>query len=117
MARKLQSVRDAKLEGLRATAEYRYLKVLEAWTDLVFVKATYENDWSWRELARRAGVSYPTVYRLGMYETVYPRFHTLWKIARAVGVDISIRSNNADQKTTTDQHRSQSTGRSGKTKV
>ena len=45
---------------------------------------------TWAELAREAGIAYTTVERLGSYETKRPQELTIWKLARAVGMELRL---------------------------
>lgn len=51
--------------------------------DEVFDEA-YRRDWTWTDLARFAGVSHYTVWRLGERKTKAPSYVTVWKLAKAV---------------------------------
>lgn len=62
-----------------------YEKALDDFIDECFNIAVDRYDWSWRDLARFSGLTYGTVYRLGMRETRRPQHRTVWLIARACG--------------------------------
>jgi DNA-binding XRE family transcriptional regulator len=63
-----------------------YEKYLEQLIDEVFEKASVE--WTWREFASQAGVSYTTVYRLGTYKTKLPQLRTAYLLCRACGIEL-----------------------------
>lgn len=48
-------------------------------------------DWSYEELARKARLSYTTVWRLGTFETMYPRAATVFALAKAVGFELILK--------------------------
>lgn len=64
--------------------EREYFEALNGILDQLFEDSA-ARDWTWAELARRAGLSTGTIYRLGNRETRFPRFSTVWMVARAVG--------------------------------
>lgn len=69
-----------------------YETYLNQVVDTVYKKAA--EVWTWQELAQMAGVSYSTVYRLGMRETRFPLLRTVFLLARAVNMDLpTIRRN------------------------
>lgn len=47
---------------------------------------------SWPQLAEASGLHHATIYRLGNREVRYPRFHTVWALAGAVGMQLELRS-------------------------
>lgn len=57
-------------------------------TDVIFERATYQIGWDWKELAQIAGLSYSTVYRLGMRQTRFPQLRTFFKLAQAVNMNM-----------------------------
>jgi len=59
-------------------------------TDEIFIAACDVKDWTWGELAKAAGLSYSTVAKLGKRETRYPRHMTIWKMAKAVGLNYQL---------------------------
>lgn len=63
-----------------------YLKAKERLVDSIFKRAE-ELGWSDAELARKAKVSYTTVFNLNSYRTRMPYHTTIWKLARAVGLE------------------------------
>ncbi len=46
--------------------------------------------WNNPKLAQEAGIATSTVYRIGLRLTVYPRWETVARIARSVGLEIAI---------------------------
>jgi len=63
-------------------------KVLHKLVDKIFREA-YNMGWSWAELADKANLAIPTVYRLGNYDTMYPRAATVLQLAQAVGFQVT----------------------------
>ena len=63
-----------------------YEAYLEEFIDLVFTKAAVR--WTWAEFAKRAGVSYSTVYNLGTYKTKRPQLRTALLLCQAAGVEM-----------------------------
>jgi DNA-binding phage protein len=63
-----------------------YEQYLDQVVDQIFTKASVM--WTWVELAQMAGVSYGTVYRLGMRETRFPQLRTVFLLAQAVNMDL-----------------------------
>lgn len=62
---------------------------LDALVDQVFEEATYRLDWDWNDLADESGVSRSAVARLGNRITRLPQLHTMYRLAKAVGMDVS----------------------------
>jgi hypothetical protein len=46
--------------------------------------------YSWQDMADRAGIHYMTVRALARYDTMYPRANTVFLLARAVGLKITL---------------------------
>lgn len=70
----------------KLTPEERiYFRELHKLIDDIFTEAAEKFDWTWNQLAEQAGVSYYTVVNLGERVTRYPRYHTVHRLARAVG--------------------------------
>ena len=65
-----------------------YEKYLEKLTDELFDKAS--DYYTWAEFAKAAGLCYSTVYNLGTRKTRYPQLRTVFKLAKAVGYDLSL---------------------------
>lgn len=70
--------------------EREYFRRLHLLVDQIFERATSEFDWSWTELAKKAGLTYRTVKRLGDRETLWPRLFTVHQLARAVKMEVEI---------------------------
>ena len=62
-------------------------RTLHSLIDEIFDQAD-ANKISWPVLARKAGLHVSTVYRLGTYQTSYPRVQTVWMLAAAAGIQI-----------------------------
>jgi ornithine carbamoyltransferase len=56
--------------------------------DDLFTEAT--KTMTWEELADKARLCRATVYRLGTYQTQVPQEMTIWKLARAVGMEVRV---------------------------
>lgn len=66
-----------------------YERFLTKLTDQLF-DAAYMEGLTWIGFAKRAGLAYTTVYNLGMRITRYPQLRTIYKLAKAVGMDVKI---------------------------
>ncbi len=77
------SVSTAKKKFLTGL-DKKYAEHLHQVIDEIFEVAA--ERWSWMELAEEAGVAYTTVLKLGNRLTHYPRHMTVWKLAKAVGL-------------------------------
>jgi len=69
----------------------QYDEFLDDLVDELFEMATAK-DWTWADFARRASLSSTTVYRLGGRITRSPQIRTIWKLASALGCEVSVRS-------------------------
>lgn len=67
----------------------RYHQDLDDIILLIFIEAFTEKDMSLNKLSEASGLSYQTVKNLLNRETNYPRFHTLYRLAEAVGCKIN----------------------------
>lgn len=67
-----------------------YLADLHATLDQLFTYAAEVLQFTWRQLAKEADLSYVTVKRLGERQTRFPRWQTVWKIARACGISMTL---------------------------
>jgi hypothetical protein len=76
-----------KKQAIKITKR-NYEAALARAVDVIFEVAAHDCNWTWRELASEAKLSYCTVYRLGSRITRYPRWQTFWKLANAVGLDL-----------------------------
>ena len=72
-------------------AERAYFRELHRLVDLIYDEAA-EYQWTWNQLAEEAGLAYQTVERLGDRKTRWPRFSTVWRLAKAVGFDLAIKN-------------------------
>ena len=63
-----------------------YESYLNKLIDNVFTEAS--KYWTWKELAKQAGLSYATVYRLGTYKTKRPQLRTAYQLCKAVGIEL-----------------------------
>jgi hypothetical protein len=86
---KLRLVGQKKPDRLQ-TIDKQYFAVLHALVDSVFELACDKFDWSWEQFAEQAQLSPSTVYKLGNRVTQYPRYFTVFKLARAVGMDLKL---------------------------
>lgn len=74
---------------LRAVNREYEAKLTEL-VDDIYEAATDVWDFSWFQLANESGLAYNTVYRLGMRITRWPQLQTIFKLARAVGMDVNL---------------------------
>ncbi len=70
--------------------EEEYEEKLQELVDEIYDAASDIWEWSWVDLADRSYLAYNTVYRLGMRTTRYPRLMTIYKLAKAVGMDMNL---------------------------
>ena len=61
-----------------------YINSLNHLVDALFEEA-YAQEMSWASLAKKAGLSYATVRKLGERKTKYPQYRSVMLIASAVG--------------------------------
>lgn len=71
------------------TAEKDYLQNLNAVVDVIFGVAYTEKEWTWTQLAAAAGLSYATVCNLGNRLTRFPEYRSLYRLAKAVGLELT----------------------------
>lgn len=69
-------------------SEQRYFRDLHKIIDEVFEEAHETHGWSWSQLADEAGLAHQTVGNLGDRVTKYPRFMTIYRLAKAVGWEL-----------------------------
>ena len=69
--------------------EKDYMKALHDLVDKIYRLAADEG-WGWNDLADEAGVAHATVYRLGMRQTQWPEFRTVYRLATAVGCELEL---------------------------
>lgn len=70
--------------------EKEFEQKLTELVDDIFAAATDAWDWGWGKLAAEAGTCYSTVARLGYRQTKSPHLRTIFKLSRAVGMDIKL---------------------------
>jgi hypothetical protein len=87
---RLQVVRGGKRTVRLSTVERQYFASLHRFIDEVFEAATNEFDWSWSEFATAAQLCDATVSNLGNRQTHYPRYFTIYKLAKAVGRELKL---------------------------
>lgn len=69
---------------LKDKLDRRYLSSLDALVDAMFDRA-YTYHWSWSDIAKRSGLAYETVRKLGERRTRLPQFRTVELLARCLG--------------------------------
>jgi hypothetical protein len=74
---------------MRKKPPVAYRKDLNEFIDEIYARAA-NNKWSWSKLASRALLTQATVAKLGHRETRWPQLLTVWKLARAVGMRVSV---------------------------
>jgi DNA-binding phage protein len=72
-------------------SERQYFRDLHKIIDEIFAEAANSNEWSWSQLASHAGLAYQTVANLGDRATKWPRFLTIYRLAKAVGWELVVR--------------------------
>lgn len=70
------------------TDDVRYFRDLHRIIDEVYTEAE-KKKWTWSQLALRAGLASTTVSRLGLRETRWPAFRTVYLLCRAVGWELA----------------------------
>lgn len=71
-------------------SERQYFRDLHKIIDEIFAEAASQFDWTWSKLALNAGLSYQTVANLGERNTKWPRFLTVYRLAKAVGWELAV---------------------------
>lgn len=67
--------------------------------DLIYDEASNQG-FSFPSLAEASGLSISTIHRLNDRLTEYPRFHTVYRLATAVGIEVTfVRRQRAGRKT------------------
>ena len=72
--------------------ERDYIERLNEVVDMIYGVARDTYAWGWEELAHRANLSVSTVNRIGNAITLQPRFRTIHKLAKAVGMEVCVQS-------------------------
>jgi hypothetical protein len=76
---------------VKVLPQRRYLDDLHKFIDELFEEAAVQKGWSLERWANLAGCSPGTVSRLRWKITVYPRFHTIWKLAKPLGYQVMLK--------------------------
>ena len=71
----------------------KYFGDLHLIIDQIYTQAADVFQWTWNQLAAHANLGYGTVCNLGERQTKYPRYQTIYKLARAVGWTLVVQSN------------------------
>jgi len=69
-------------------SDIEYFKQLEVLVNQIIDKAVLVNKWSFKTLANKADLSPKTVDNLGNFQTKFPQFRTVQKLATAIGWNI-----------------------------
>lgn len=62
---------------------------MKAAANEIIKKKRIEKGWSQRELARQAGLSYNTIYKIEANKVISPNLETYEKVCKALGIKIS----------------------------
>lgn len=73
-----------------APEDQAYFTDLHSILDKIYAESASAYDWTWNQLASQAGLAYQTVAKLGDRETKWPRFLTVYRLAKAVGWELVI---------------------------
>lgn len=84
--------------GELSASERQYFRDLHKIIDDVFAEAAASFDWTWSQLAVNSGLSYQTVANLGDRQTKWPRFLTIYRLAKAVGWEIVLKESKSARK-------------------
>jgi DNA-binding phage protein len=71
--------------------EREYFKALDHALDEIYQHACDVLKWTWGQLASEADLSDTTVVNLGERITKWPRFYTVFKLAKAVGFKLALK--------------------------
>jgi hypothetical protein len=74
------------------TDEKAYFDDLHGILDEVYALAKEQYKWTWTEFAKTANVSPLCVNNLGNRITKYPLFRTVYKLSRAVGMELELQT-------------------------
>ena len=66
-----------------------YEKMLDQFTEEIYEEADRQG-WTWKDFAKRADIHLSTLSRIGHYHTRLPRLHTIFKLARSVGMVLQL---------------------------
>lgn len=78
-------------------AERAYFRELHAIVDEVYAMSDTDCGWTWSQLADHAGLAYQTVANLGDRKTLRPQFRTVWRLCKAVGMDLVLKKSKGRQ--------------------
>lgn len=78
--------------------ERQYFTDLHAIVDEIYDEAANTFDWTWGQLATHAELCHSTVAKLGDRETKWPRFSTIYKLCKAVGIDLVLQQQKKQRK-------------------
>lgn len=76
----------------------KYFRELHLIIDKIFAEAANSFDWTWAQLASHANLAYQTVANLGERITIYPRYQTIYKLAEAIGWQLSVSTAKSQRK-------------------
>lgn len=71
-------------------SERQYFVDLHKFIDRIYTAAASEYEWTWGQLAGKAGLAYATVANLGDRQTKYPRYSTVYRLAKAIGWNLAL---------------------------
>lgn len=71
------------------STEKAYYKYLDNLLDQ-FYDESFERGWTWKDLASNSNLSYGTIFAIGHHYVRYPRLFTIYKIAKALGYELSV---------------------------
>jgi len=81
---------DLKDPPQLSSAEKAYYRQLHRMIDEIYTRAASEYGMTWSKLADTAGLAYQTVANLGDRQTKFPRHMTIFKLARAVEMELEL---------------------------
>lgn len=81
-----------------SASDRQYFRDLHKIIDEVFEEAHQQHEWTWSQLADQANLAYQTVCNLGDRVTKYPRFLTVYRLAKAVGWEVVVRQPKTQRK-------------------
>jgi DNA-binding phage protein len=73
-------------------SEKAYFESLHQIIDRIYELAANDYEYTWCQLATHANLAYETVVNLGERQTRFPRFQTVYKLAKAVGFNLIIQA-------------------------
>lgn len=81
-----------KAFGDLSAEERQYFRDLNKVVDEIFAEAASQFEWTWNQLAENSGLSCQTVMNLGDRKTKYPRFMTIYRLAKAIGWELVVQN-------------------------